>query len=305
MTRTLICSFVLLFALPTPSEAAPEGPRIAAKDKKKKGKEATVEATPAPPPPDADGDGRPDSSDTCADQAEDVDGFQDEDGCPDPDNDADGVADAADRCPGEPENKDGWTDDDGCPEAPAKITPFLLEAELNDGTIVKGKVVRVTAYKDDGSSEEPLEMWISAEDAGKEFGAPWADVKGFTAEKFAFTENINCYSDGVEELGDERVAYECTLKLPYAPTLTKSPEKGKLRISDSSARRWTFSVEITETKGPSAEIIQQSRQLDWWLFKMAQREKGEDETAAMTTIQGRMKELLKTQPKKATFKPAP
>jgi outer membrane protein OmpA-like peptidoglycan-associated protein len=72
---------------------------------------------PAPVDRDSDGDGVPDAVDRCADQAEDTDGFQDEDGCPDADNDGDGVADAADNCNGQAEDKDGFQDEDGCPDA--------------------------------------------------------------------------------------------------------------------------------------------------------------------------------------------
>jgi OOP family OmpA-OmpF porin len=68
------------------------------------------------PDPDNDGDGVADAADKCPSEPEDKDGFQDEDGCPDPDNDGDGVADAADKCPNEPEDKDGFQDDDGCPD---------------------------------------------------------------------------------------------------------------------------------------------------------------------------------------------
>ncbi len=65
---------------------------------------------------DRDGDGIPDSLDACRDEAEDKDGFQDEDGCPEPDNDHDGILDTADKCPDEAEDKDGFEDTDGCPE---------------------------------------------------------------------------------------------------------------------------------------------------------------------------------------------
>lgn len=96
-------------------------------------------------PKDRDGDGIVDKEDRCGDQAEDRDGFQDEDGCPELDNDADGMVDAADKCPNEagppqnvgcpivdkdgdglndpedkcpdePEDKDGFQDEDGCPD---------------------------------------------------------------------------------------------------------------------------------------------------------------------------------------------
>lgn len=96
-------------------------------------------------PKDRDGDGLLDANDRCPDQPEDVDGFQDDDGCPEADNDNDGVTDIADKCPvepgpvatfgcpvtdkdedgvsdqkdacpNEPEDKDGYKDDDGCPD---------------------------------------------------------------------------------------------------------------------------------------------------------------------------------------------
>ena len=65
---------------------------------------------------DNDGDGIPDVNDKCPNEPEDMDGFQDEDGCPDPDNDGDGILDGADQCPNEPEDADGFQDDDGCPD---------------------------------------------------------------------------------------------------------------------------------------------------------------------------------------------
>ena len=65
---------------------------------------------------DSDGDGIPDPQDRCPSQAEDLDGFEDDDGCPDDDNDADGVMDLVDQCPLDPEDRDGFEDEDGCPE---------------------------------------------------------------------------------------------------------------------------------------------------------------------------------------------
>lgn len=70
------------------------------------------------PEPDNDQDGLTDATDMCPDEAESVNGLDDEDGCPDlaPDADGDGVADAVDRCPLEPESPNGVRDQDGCPE---------------------------------------------------------------------------------------------------------------------------------------------------------------------------------------------
>ncbi|HEY3801624.1 MAG TPA: OmpA family protein [Kofleriaceae bacterium] len=77
------------------------------------------------PDPDNDNDGIPDKADKCPNQAEDKDGFQDADGCPDADNDNDGIPDSVDKCPNEPETKNGYQDADGCPdEIPEKVKAF-------------------------------------------------------------------------------------------------------------------------------------------------------------------------------------
>lgn len=66
--------------------------------------------------PDADRDDIPDDVDQCPNEPEDVDGFEDEDGCPDLDNDGDGILDVDDKCPNDAEDVDGFEDDDGCPD---------------------------------------------------------------------------------------------------------------------------------------------------------------------------------------------
>lgn len=65
---------------------------------------------------DRDGDGIKDDVDECPDSAEDIDGYQDDDGCPDLDNDRDGIDDDHDKCPDTPEDLDGVDDQDGCPD---------------------------------------------------------------------------------------------------------------------------------------------------------------------------------------------
>ncbi len=86
---------------------------------------------------DRDGDGILDNVDKCPDEPEDVDTFEDEDGCPDPDNDKDTVLDVEDQCPlvpGDPNNQgcpvtdrdgDGIVDDlDKCPDDPEDFDQF-------------------------------------------------------------------------------------------------------------------------------------------------------------------------------------
>jgi len=73
---------------------------------------------PRPPEPekDADADGIKDELDTCPNEPEDKDLFDDADGCPDLDNDGDGIPDNADKCPLDAEDRDNFRDDDGCPD---------------------------------------------------------------------------------------------------------------------------------------------------------------------------------------------
>lgn len=54
------------------------------------------------PPNDIDADSIPDAYDMCPKEAEDMDKFEDIDGCPEPDNDKDGMLDPVDPCPNVP-----------------------------------------------------------------------------------------------------------------------------------------------------------------------------------------------------------
>lgn len=76
---------------------------------------------------DIDLDGVLDAADQCPELAEDLDGFQDKDGCPESDNDQDGIVDVADDCPLEPEDPDGWRDGDGCPEWDRPVALRLVD----------------------------------------------------------------------------------------------------------------------------------------------------------------------------------
>lgn len=81
-------------------------------------------------PLDSDSDGIPDTKDLCPNEAEDFDGFEDEDGCPDLDNDGDGIPDAQDLCQNEAEDLNGINDEDGCPEgADISQNQFTLAAD--------------------------------------------------------------------------------------------------------------------------------------------------------------------------------
>ncbi|MEZ4463051.1 MAG: OmpA family protein [bacterium] len=111
---------------------------------------------------DTDGDGLVDADDRCPADPEDVDDFQDHDGCPDLDNDGDGVADAQDWCP----NESGIRQWEGCngvtvavpfPFASARpepeAAPLLAEmaAILREHATVRG--VLIEGHTDDRGTE--------------------------------------------------------------------------------------------------------------------------------------------------------
>ncbi len=84
---------------------------------------------------DSDGDGVADAFDRCPERKEDMDGWEDADGCPDTDNDGDGIPDSDDRCPNVAETWNGYEDRDGCPdEAPGQTGSLLPGAESNPST---------------------------------------------------------------------------------------------------------------------------------------------------------------------------
>jgi OmpA-OmpF porin, OOP family len=111
---------------------------------------------------DADNDGIADDVDKCPSIAEDIDGFQDEDGCPDFDNDNDGIYDAQDKCPNEPEDFDGFEDKDGCPDLDNDKDGVL---DANDAC--PNNPENMNGYKDEDGcpDEKPVE-------GSKETGAP-------------------------------------------------------------------------------------------------------------------------------------
>jgi len=273
------------------------------KRKKRRGKRGAPEEPP-PPPPDSDGDSVIDAEDKCADQAEDIDGFEDADGCPDDDNDGDKIPDTEDSCPDEAENVDGWDDEDGCPEAAPAISAFLIDATLVDGTKVSGKVIRIQAVDEDSkdaTATEPTELGVVVNDV-HEFTTSWDNIKSITADKVKFLDGINCYSEGVQELG-EPTTWECTLKHPTRLYLHKSDKKGKHFVLDRKLRRFDFKMEEITCSGASCEMIEADRGLSVYFVNLLNFVKNDEESVALMGLQKELRAMQKHQIHKATFKP--
>ncbi|MBI5533171.1 MAG: OmpA family protein [Deltaproteobacteria bacterium] len=96
---------------------------------------------------DQDGDGLADDKDQCPTIPEDIDNFQDDDGCPDPDNDGDTIPDEHDKCPNQPETVNGFQDSDGCPDdIPDKDKDGIPDAD-DKCPDAGGDVIRVKGSK--------------------------------------------------------------------------------------------------------------------------------------------------------------
>ncbi len=104
---------------------------------------------------DRDGDGILDDIDQCPDDAEDKDGFEDEDGCPDFDNDGDGISDVNDQCPDVPEDIDDFQDIDGCPDEDNDRDGIL---DNDDGCPNKPETVNGFKDEDGCPDEKPMEI---------------------------------------------------------------------------------------------------------------------------------------------------
>jgi len=107
----------------------------------------------APLVADKDKDGLNDDEDMCPLEAEDVDEFQDDDGCPDTDNDSDGLVDSVDRCPDDAEDMDEFDDGDGCPD-PDNDMDDVLDVDdacpLEPGTVELNGCAKPPDSDDDG-----------------------------------------------------------------------------------------------------------------------------------------------------------
>jgi outer membrane protein OmpA-like peptidoglycan-associated protein len=83
---------------------------------------ARTTASVAAPDPDSAG-----QAGLCLGAPEDLDGWEDQDGCADPDNDQDRILDSADRCPNDPETTNGHEDEDGCPDSDRVVIEQIVD----------------------------------------------------------------------------------------------------------------------------------------------------------------------------------
>lgn len=151
--------------------------------------------------------------DNCPEEAEDFDGFQDDDGCPDADNDRDGLCDpwveakgmlanfahvckGVDLCPEQAETLNSYKDEDGCPDEvpqpPKKV--FILEGvnfESGKATITPDSYISLMKVVDimETFTEATFEIVghtdnVGNKDKNKQLSADRAAaVKNFLVEK--------------------------------------------------------------------------------------------------------------------------
>ena len=179
---------------------------------------------------DTDRDHVPDGADKCPNDPEDMDGFQDKDGCPELDNDADGREDTIDKCPNDPEDDDGFMDNDGCPE-PDNDKDGVLDADDQCPTEAGSPDMAGCPNKDtdsDGISDDLDRCPYDAEDMDgdrDEDGCP--DEDRVVVEKGFIKINDVIYFDTGKATIQER---SFGLLDEIAAVIDKNPQLLKIRV---------------------------------------------------------------------------
>jgi len=151
----------------------------------------------APGPKDQDQDGLFDHQDLCPLQAEDLDGFEDADGCPDPDNDGDTVLDAQDLCALVAEDLDQFEDLDGCP-APDNDNDGVLDGE-DDCPVEAGTTNGCPDRDQDGTLDEE-DLCPDVFGLPRAFGCPDQDHDGVPDQEDLCPDQ----PAPIDEVGEER-----------------------------------------------------------------------------------------------------
>ena len=192
------------------------------------------------PDPDNDGDGVLDASDQCPSDAEDADGFKDEDGCPDPDNDGDGVLDAADTCPDKLETKNGYQDTDGCPDeipAPlAKFTGVIKGINFKTGSAEILKTSNKILDKAVKVMQDYPDIKLEVQGHTDDVGDDAANLE--LSQKRA--ESVKAYFEGKGIAADRVIAKGYGETAPSAPI--DGLKGGKLKAAQAKNRRVEFKL---------------------------------------------------------------
>lgn len=149
---------------------------------------------------DRDGDGIPNKYDACPNVPEDIDGFEDHDGCPDPDNDGDGILDIYDACPNDPEDFDGFEDEDGCPDLDndGDGIPDLQDACPNDPEDFDGWMDHDGCPDPDNDGDGILDIYDACPNAAETFNG-FQDEDGCPDDKPFVDTDGDGYSDDIDK----------------------------------------------------------------------------------------------------------
>ena len=183
---------------------------------------------------DTDGDGIVDSKDKCPAKPEDIDGFEDLDGCPDTDNDKDTILDVNDKCRDVPEDLDQFEDNDGCPDLDNDKDTILdkVDACPNDPEDMDG-------FEDTNGCPDP------DNDADK-ICDPWIAKQGLAALYSALCTGSDDCPDQPETLNGYRDDDGCP---------DEKPKEAVLEEKSIAIPQLFFYFDKTELKPESQKVI--------------------------------------------------
>jgi hypothetical protein len=217
---------------------------------------------------DQDKDGLVDKVDQCPTEPEDMDEFEDDNGCPDPDNDQDGITDFADGCPNDPEDLDTWKDEDGCPDPLTRVTINVVdeeqksidhaqvvlslgEEEQRAGASVELDLIPGTypmaagaqGYDPGGLDLEEIQVgFCHIVELGLEGGVP-VDGRSVAPPKEQIVECLHCWSDAAERW-DSRLGSMASPRNREPRDTTMNWRRGFVGLVGYNAWRANFSMEL-------------------------------------------------------------
>ncbi len=205
---------------------------------------------------DRDADAILDVDDLCPNASEDLDGFEDFDGCPDADNDQDRIVDVDDKCPSESESYNGSDDSDGCPDRGRVIVTSSSVMILETIVFARGSAVLASAANpilDATAATLRTNPEIALIELGGHAGADEPEAWGLSSMR-AEAVRSELVRRGVDPSRLEVTPYGATS--PAAPLANAASEAKNRRVEFLILRR----TNETATESPSYRARQSAPQ---------------------------------------------
>ena len=198
---------------------------------------------------DSDGDGVPDARDKCPTEKEDLDGFEDDDGCMEADNDGDGIADGEDLCPIQP----GTAEHKGCPPDSDRDGDGVLDFE--DACPDKPGPKEYDGCPDSDGDEVP----DNQDECPDMFGPPENNGCPYEAPPFVVveTDRIRIKGNILFETGQAKIQRQSFKLLDeVASVLAKNPTLGPVLIEGHTDNKGSRKINVDLSQRRASAVLE-------------------------------------------------